>query len=329
MDAVTLGLAQADARRKYGSPLQVACRNLLARIHDTPSNPLVPLAADVPTVSVGTTATLTGRLAGTQTGEITEVGSRGTWSAGGPRQVQNSFSGVDFFFLGDAAEVDFLAGSAATFAIFVDGRPIAATATDIGPLTSGTRYNLKLAFSTAGRRRVEIFGSHVAGWYGVRGAVTTAFSAAPRRPVVGWIGDSFYNGNYGVPQVRSVAFMAARMLGVEPYMGLPVAASSTGYVATGSAGVFGSTARLDLLDKAGAELIIVQGSLNDDSSTPVAIQAAATQLYADLATRRPKAPVIVLGPQPSNGSGTGATRAGNIAAVRAAALAAPDRKSVV
>lgn len=319
-----MALTKAQAKRRYGSPLQLTCRSLLGRINSTTVNPLAPLAADVPTVTIGTTATLTARLVGTQTAEVAEVGSRGTWSSGGPRQVQNGFSGLDFGVLGDAVEIDLLAGSFSTFAIFVDGRPIASAVTDVGPLTAGTRYYLKLAFGSVARRRIEVFASHVGGWYGVRGAVTTVFAPAPRRPVVAFLGDSFYNANYGVPQIRGVAFMAARMLGVEPYMSTPIAASSTGYTAAGSAGVFGSTARLDLIDKGKSELIVVQGSLNDDAAAVGTIQAAATQLYADLATRRPLAPVIVIGPQPSNGAGAAAGRAGNNAAVRAAALAAPN-----
>jgi hypothetical protein len=110
------------------------------------------------------------------------------------------------------------------------------------------------------------------------------------------------------------------MLGVECYS---QSAGGTGYVVAGAFTPYGSAARLANVVAANPELIIVQGSVNDDSST--GIQAAASSLYSAYATGCPNAKVIVFGPQPSNSTSTlSANRQSNIAAVKAAAMAAPN-----
>jgi hypothetical protein len=75
--------------------------------------------------------------------------------------------------------------------------------------------------------------------------------------------------------------------------------------------------------KASPELIIMQGSVNDDGGS--GIQAAATAAYAAYATACPKAKIIVFGPQPDSSTPTlSASRHSNIAAVKTAAIAAPN-----
>lgn len=330
MDVVTLGAAKADAKKNYGGTApQTLARTLLYKLRPQVAADPYTLATDIPTVTIGTAATLTGRFVGPHTGEVTEVGTRGAWNSGLGRLTANiGLPGLDLIHTGTAIEFSFapfLSPSPGTVPIwiFVNGQPITATqdVTTAASINSGTRYYVKLTFGSVARRRVEFFAQHGSAWYPIGTALGDGVEPSPRRPVAIFAGDSIWAGTSGAATAFDVsAFWAARALGVECFVA-GTAYGGTGYVATGSTSAYGSTARVAAAALASPDLIVFQGSLNDDGLS--GIQAAAAQCYADHLTACPNALQLVLGSTPNNNVGTvSANRSANITAVKAAAAAA-------
>jgi hypothetical protein len=161
---------------------------------------------------------------------------------------------------------------------------------------------------------------HSGSWYDIRTTSSGLITPSPRKPVVAFVGDSFWGGSDGTPTMQCGDFLLSRMLGVECYS---QSFGGTGYVTAGSFDKFGSTTRVANVAKANPELIIMQGSVNDDGGT--GIQTAATAAYAAYASSCPDAKIIVFGPQPDSATPClSANRHTNIAAVKAAATAAPN-----
>lgn len=301
--------------------------SLLTRFAPADTNPIPAVSTDVPTLSVGTAATVTARVIGPQSGQVTEVGSRGTWNTVSGRldNLGPGVTGLDFYLTGTTVEVQFLANSAGAqpMWLFIDGKPMTAAPdlTSIGTVASGTTYFLKLAFAASARRRIELFIAPIAAWYAIRTDNATLVTPAPRKPVVGFVGDSFWAGSNGTPLMQSGAFMLARTLGVECYS---FSYGGTGYASAGSFNTYGSATRTAAMAAAGAELVILSGSVNDDASS-AAVGASAAAAFAAYATAVPNARLIVFGPQPSNAVDTISTaRAASVAAIAAAATAAPN-----
>lgn len=295
---------------------------LLARMnHGLATIPPVAVAGDIPTVTTSGTATITAQLVGAQSGLVTEVGSRGVFNSTFGRLPVTQKSGLDFYLSGTACEIHVFPGftGSCPIWIWVNGAPYAATPGSVS-VTASTDIYVKLTFGSSDRRRVEVFMPHTGSWYDVRASLSSVITPAPRKPVVAWVGDSFYNGSSGTPMMQCADFLASRLLGVECYS---QSYGGTGYVTAGSFQTFGDPARVALVSAATPELIIMQGSLNDDGAA--GIQAAATAAFAAYAAACPQAQIIVLGPQPNAATATLSTnRSLNIAAVKAAAIAAPN-----
>jgi hypothetical protein len=142
---------------------------LVDRLSRHDYDPFATLTADAPTVTIGTSGTLTGRTVGPWTGEITEAGSRGTWSSTFGRLPVAGASGLDFFHTGTAVEIMLFGGvttSALPVWIFVNGQPVAATPASLGSVTSSTSYYVKLTFGSSKRRRIEFYYPHSGSWFG-------------------------------------------------------------------------------------------------------------------------------------------------------------------
>lgn len=258
-------------------------------------------------------------------GPITEVGSRGAFiDAQQKLQVAGTgeVPGVDFYLDGDTVELAFIGQSNITsipWWIFVDGQPMTATYQSLA-VTSATLHTVKLVFPTQKKRRVEIFSRYLNGWYAARATYANLISPAPRRPRVVFVGDSYWAGSTYAINLESAAFYMSRLLGVEC---CNAALGGTGYVGAGSFNTFGSSARRAMIAAFDPELILVQGSVNDNVLT--GRQAAATAFYSALAGAHPGVPVIVWGAQPTADDVTvGAAQSGNIADIKAAALAASN-----
>lgn len=287
--------------------------------------PATTVASDTPTVTFGTSATVSGQAYGPHTGLVTAVGSRGAWDASTGRLSVNNVSGLDFFHTGTTVEISFFSNVAGTqpIWIWVNGAPVTAvpdTSTLTG-LSASTRYYIKLVFPSSTRRRVELFVPGITGWYGVVVDVSSLITPSPGRPVVAFVYDSFGGGSAATPVLQSAPFLISRMLGVECYS---QSAGGTGYIADngGLSNTFGSTPRVTNVQAANPELIVMSGSVND---TTAGLQAAATAAYAAYAVALPNTKIIVFGVQPSNAVDTiSGSRATAIAALAAAAAAAPN-----
>ncbi len=305
--------------------------NLYARLAgpNTLAIPATAPSADIPTVAWNSSSAYSSsyQMVGPQSGLVTEVGSRGTWNATFSRLPVSGMSGLDFYLTGTACEIIVITnagtgGANYPFWIWVNGAPVTA-APDTSAPTSSAIYYVTLTFGSSARRRIEFFAPVLAAaWYGVRTSIGSLITPAPRRPVVAFIGDSFFAGATGdITPFQCAPFLMSRMLGVECYS---QSLGGTGYVNAGSfINTFGSAARVSSVSVANPELIIIQGSLNDDSQT--GIQTAATAAYSAYATACPTAKIIAFGPQPNASTATlSANRQTNNAAVKAAATAASN-----
>lgn len=286
---------------------------------------------DTPVVSASSSATVTGTIFGLRSGQVTEVGSRGSWDADNHHWGvwdKGVTPGIDFYLTGTTieCEVVFAVAGNAPFWVFVDDKPVTQspdTSTLTSPGSGGVMF-LKVEFSTPGTRRVEIWfggGATLVGWRTIRTPVTDVVTPSPRRPVVGFIGDSYYAGSAPCPPLHTQPFVIGRLLGVEP---LSASYGGTGYVATGSSGAWNSANRLDLMTEAQPALIVLSGSVND-APYHATLQAAAESMYSALADACPDARLIVFGVQPSQAAATlSASHAACNAALAAACAGAAN-----
>jgi hypothetical protein len=181
-------------------------------------------------------------------------------------------------------------------------------------------------------RMVRVF-FHNCDFAGVRHTPTTIMQPSARTELkIALLGDSWMAnalGNYGI---HSLFYTAALFLGTEPLL---CGQAGTGYITPTTdpnLGIYGDPRRTAPIVTAQPDLIITEGSLNDDVNSPVnatTIQAAATALYNTFAASLPKTKLIVFGPQsigsPVGGNGdTNADRLTNRDAVKAAAQIAPN-----
>lgn len=323
MDIVTLQAAVAASSRKARRG------NLLNRFTPASANPfgVTTPTVDTPAITTGSSATVTGMGILPLSGLVTEVGSRGTINTTFNRHVVSGggATGLDFYLTGSTVELQIWPQSSGSLPmwVWVNGVPVTASV-DAVTVTSGAGLFVKLIFPTVARRRIEIFfagGAGLNAWYPLVVDNSSLVTPAPRRPVVGFVGDSFFDGSAACTNLLSAPFLISRLLGVEC-----VSASwgGTGYVATGAFQTFGSATRTGIMSKAEVELIVISGSVNDDGSFAT-LGAAATATYSAYATACPKAPIIVFGPQPTNATATiSPNRSAAITAVKSAALAAPN-----
>lgn len=297
--------------------------NLLSRFADLGSA-LAP-ADNIATVTNGAAYTITSGFYTAMPGDLmTEVNSRGTFNdASQYLSVVGSghFTGLDFYLNGDTVEIGLNAQTTSTpIWIYVDGLPMTAAPVNQAT-TNNVLYTMKLVFPSVARRRIEIHGYYIRGWYAGRATYANLISPAPRRPVVCFIGDSYFAGSSGADAFASAPWFLSRILGVEC---ANLSFGGTGYVSAGSFHTFGSATRVGLVEDFQPELIIMQGSINDNASA-ASVQAAAAATYAAYAGVAPNAMIDVWGPQPTNDVDTlSVNQATNIAGVKAAALAADN-----
>lgn len=295
---------------------------LLSRLQENSTAPAP--SGNVPTITTGSAYTVTEGYYTALPGDlITEVGSRGIFNNSNSYLTVVGYGhipGLDFYLNGDTVEIGLNAQTASTpIWIFVDGQPT--TTAPVNQITvNNTLYTMKLTFPSVARRRIEIFGYYVRGWYGARATYANLISPSPRKPVVCFVGDSYYAGSDASSPFESAPFFMSRLLGVEC---ANASFGGTGYVTAGSFNMFGSTERQTLVKNFNPELILIQGTVNDTGKAGIGDAAAAT--YKAFATVAPDVPIIVFGAQPTNAETTiSANTSANIAAVKAAAEAAPN-----
>lgn len=217
--------------------------------------------------------------------------------------------------------------------VFIDDQPT--TPAPFQPsgitLTALTNYYTKLSFDTAGPRKVRIRWENM-GLIEIRTDQTGAVLATkPMRPVIACVGTS----NTGYDPATPALYHS---LGAWPWMladalGMSCAqfgGNGSGYVnapafgGTGG-GDSGGNGRLNALIRVNPDFIIVEGANNDNASSYATINAAAAAYYDALNTNLPDTPVLVIGPMATDsGTDTSSNRSRCSAAVRDAALAAPN-----
>jgi hypothetical protein len=286
---------------------------------------MVPaITTDLPTVTMDAASSVTGRTSSVMsTTELNLLGTRGTWETnyGRMRVGDNVTPGIETVLYGDTMELcfDTNSGSTQPLWIWVDGKPTTATPFNGGAVTAGSRWYLKLVFGSVANRRIEIFGQSILAFVKINTPFSALLTAPPRKPVVGFVFDSFGAGAT-TETYLSAPFLISRQLGVEC---VNASIGGTGYVNAGSFNIFGSSTRVGNISVATPELIIMSGSVNDDAQSGV--QAAATAAYAAYLAACPQAKIIVFGTQPTNATNTlGANRNARNAELKAAALAAPN-----
>lgn len=285
----------------------VAAGALSSRLGPIGVDALPAVTTDLPTVTWGTSATVTGRVESPMTPNVTRLGRLGTWDAVNfVNSVGAYYSGRDFFLDGDTFEFGWREQTAnqARFHIFVDGAPVTETpyamnSGGVPSTTSGGNYFTKLTFGTAKRRRITIYSANINGWGQIRVPATTSLMPAPPQPRIAVVGDSFCAGSSATEMLLAVAVLLGRLLGVD------VANASfggTGYVNNGSIyNTFGSTARVNVAVETAVEMIVIIGSVNDGIS---GLSTAAEATFSAYAAAAPAAPIIVFGVQPSNATDT-------------------------
>lgn len=298
--------------------------NLSSRLRSE-SLPAIPaVTQDAATVTVGTTRTLSAMLVSPQSSQMRVLGGPGRWDNSQIRLMTPVKTGVDVQLYGDALEVEIFPNSGTLYAwVWVDGAPTTAQPQAIA-VTRWQQTHVKVQFSSAALRRVEVLMDYGSGaMYGVSIGQGSYITTPPSRVQAAFVGDSFFAGSDYCPALSSSDMIASRILGVEC---VNSAQGGTGYVATGDpswATPFSGPDRVAAVVNANPDVVIVQGSVNDDGAAGV--EQAAAAYYDTLAEQLPGVPVIVIGPQPTNATSTvSAARAANNRAVRRAAAAAPN-----
>src|SRR5689334_18501018 len=105
MDVVTLQQAKTQGDKRYGTPLKINTRRLLARLN--PAKGTSPLIhSSPPTVSWSSTRTLSSRIHYPMSPEVTNLGYMPNWdSSTGKAHTNSSTVGLDFYLTGDTVEI--------------------------------------------------------------------------------------------------------------------------------------------------------------------------------------------------------------------------------
>lgn len=233
---------------------------------------------------------------------------------GGPITVEFDYYGSDL-----ALRLIDMGGPTAAAKLWVDGQPVTANGQAIGVAVNGAACWYRATFSGGAkwrRIRADLWGFAL---FGVDIGVTDAVTAV-RRPHarISLYTDSWGDGATGATTtVEGYTNTLGRLFGAEVFVH---GQGGTGYVTDGTNGRtrFTDPARIAQVVADNADLIIVQGTSNDDAASASAVGTAAASLYASLAPT----PVFVVGP-PYLGASPG-NRALNRDAMLAAAAAAPN-----
>jgi hypothetical protein len=248
-------------------------------------------------------------------------GANGNWSS-------ETFA-IEFDYFGADMDVVFRAvGTTANFWVFVDGQPTTTAPFSEASLTAGSLYRLRITFnnvsdSVARLRRLRVWMS-AADFGGIdTGATDTVSIVAQNYIKMAFYGDSWVEGALGAAPHQTIPVVAAQMLNAFPFNCGQV---GTGYTASGGGapkGAFTDSARLSTLGQTAADVVVVLGSVNDNSSNQSAVQAAAAAVFSSIRSSLPNAQIFAFGVQPNPASlGAPATYRPINAGVAAAAAAA-------
>lgn len=306
-------------------------RALLALLPDPRRKTTLAVAASPPTVTYGTSRTITARQVRVSSASVSLLGHAITWNNSLSLSTMGALAsnvGIDFVHNGTQVEFAWRCQSSASelFWIFVDGEPItAAPAAPSGVTTvAGTYYYGKLVFGSAASRRITIMVSAVNGWPAIGLDITGTITPAPRRHKIAVVGDSFMAGSAGTAsQFDLPPAVLAHQLDAEV---INASFGGTGYTKSGSGfTTYGAAGRISAIAAVGTpDAVVLVGSVNDDAPTGD-LGAQATAAFAAYAAAFPGVPLVVVGAQPSNHTDTvSSARRTNLVAVKTAAAAASN-----
>lgn len=244
-------------------------------------------------------------------GQVPTIKASGAW-------------GIEFMHDGSQVEFQSKHQAGSYYWIMVDGQWVTA-APVTGPTTSvGSGYRVLIDFGTRAVRRIRVAVSGPTRLgqvkFGPNDTIWAPNSAPGPRTVV--IGDSFVDGTGGTGgQPSNFVSMFGHYMGWNNVR--CAGEGGTGYLATGGGGGKEKYRDRVTADVAawGAEIVIVQGSVNDGNTAANLIGAEADLLFASVKAAAPLARLVVLLPFAISGTQT----AGNIAnrdAIKVSALAA-------
>lgn len=213
------------------------------------------------------------------------------------------------------------AANLSRFWVWVDGAPATAAPATSSAAAAGSRHTYRITFAGSAWRRIRVYMSQ-ADFGGIDTAASTTVLPTPKPSLsIGFLGDSYTAGANATDPMQAFPYTVGRLLDAEVYN---AGIAGTGYVSAGGTAVFGDSTRLAKLVTAAPDWIVVTGSINDQSATPTAVSAAATALYASLATSLPNTRLIVVGVQPNPAMAATGNNVANNAALKVAAQAASN-----
>jgi len=227
---------------------------------------------------------------------------------------------VEFDYYGAAFSIIYRAASAGSsyWWVWVDGIPATAAPVAWANASSNSKYYHGVTFATAALRRIRIYYSGADfGGMQVKATDSVVPTAKP-----GWsvamLGDSYTQATGATSALQAFPTTLGMLLGCETFL---CGIAGTGYTA---GVVFGDPSRTAPILTANPRYVVIVGSINDQAATPTTVGAAATALYSWFATNLPATKLFVAGVQPSNGMATTGNNVANNAALKTAALAAPN-----
>jgi lysophospholipase L1-like esterase len=208
------------------------------------------------------------------------------------------------------------------YRILVDGAPDP-TGVRVGSTNDNNQKYIKVDFGSSVARRItlECDLNFLFGGVLIDKTYSLWPSHFPLGPKVIVIGDSYTFGTGSSPSFASWEFESYNML-LRPYLGWwdmrPSGVGGTGYLNNGgSLFTFRQRVQADVISR-NPDIVIMQGSSNDQSFTPTQVQTEAELLYAQIRAGLPSAILIVLSVFECDGSPTAANQA-NHTAINAAA----------
>lgn len=275
-----------------------------------------------PTITYGSTRTISARIQTVQGSSITPVGAYLNWDPTLSKMTVRNLAGYDLYFDGTDLEFGWVSqgSSGDRVWVWIDGQPVGAVPTT-SPLvtTPGQNCYGKIAFGSRVRRRITVYMTGIDAVSAFGHAITDLVTPAPRKLRLAVISDSFAAGSTGNNQLQTFPFWMGQELGVD--IGL-LSYGGSGYLSTGGSNTFGSAGRLADCAKYDPDMILFFGSRNDSLS---GLQSAAEATYAAYTAQHPGVPIIVAGVQPGNDTDTVSSGFAQINdAVRQAALASPS-----
>jgi hypothetical protein len=237
---------------------------------------------------------------------------------------------IEFDYYGVQCDAFFQQGSGTLqYWIWVDGQPCTS---DMGLITgasgsSAVVYRVTLAFNnssdnTARWRRIRIYLNNYANFAGL--SIGPTDSVTPTKSFLTTMaayGDSYVEGTVQTTASKNIYSTLSQIMGwAPPFL---CGQGGTGYInnasgATGKA-AYTDPVRLAALIATQADIVIVEGSLNDSTFTPAQVTTAATAALTAIVNGMPNSKIYVVGVQAITGSPSTANFANN-AAVKAVAL---------